>query len=105
MANTAQINVKIDPALKRDTEKILKELGLNTSELIKILFRQVVMRKAVPFDVAIPQNGESNRAKRDRVMKLAKELFEGMSDSEISEFENAALDRAHWNRENGQNLN
>jgi len=61
MSKTKMITARVDPKLKRETEKILKELGLTTSQAITMFFNQVNLRKALPFAVAIP-NTETARA-------------------------------------------
>ena len=33
---TADIHVKIDPKIKKDSEKVLKEIGISMSDLINI---------------------------------------------------------------------
>ena len=48
------INVHVDPKDKEDATIILKDLGLNISTLINMTLKQVIKRKAIPFDVAIP---------------------------------------------------
>ncbi len=54
MSKTKMITARVDPKLKRETEKILKELGLTTSQAITLFFNQVNLRKALPFAVALP---------------------------------------------------
>ena len=54
MAKTAQINARTEAELKEEVESILKSLGLSTSEAINIFFRQVKLRRGLPFPVEIP---------------------------------------------------
>ena len=61
MSKTTMITTRIDPKLKRQTEKVLKELGLTTSQAITLFFNQISLRKGLPFAVAIP-NTETARA-------------------------------------------
>jgi len=61
MSKTTMITARVDPKLKRETEKVLKELGLTTSQAITLFFNQVILRKALPFAVAIP-NTETAQA-------------------------------------------
>jgi DNA-damage-inducible protein J len=49
-----RINARIDKDLKAEAEQVLAQLGLNTTDLIKLTFRQLVMRQGLPFDVKIP---------------------------------------------------
>ena len=48
------INVHVDPKDKEEATVILKDLGLNMTTLINMTLKQVIKRKAVPFEVANP---------------------------------------------------
>ncbi|MCI5164656.1 MAG: type II toxin-antitoxin system RelB/DinJ family antitoxin [Candidatus Electrothrix sp. GM3_4] len=48
-ANTARVQAQIDKTIKDQGEQILKELGISTAELIRMTFRQLVSKKALPF--------------------------------------------------------
>ncbi len=54
MARTAMINARTERELKTEVEGILKNLGLSTTEAINIFFRQVKLRRGLPFPVEIP---------------------------------------------------
>jgi DNA-damage-inducible protein J len=51
----------VDPKLKRETEEVFDELGLSTSQAITLFFKQVSLRKGLPFAVSIP-NAETRQA-------------------------------------------
>ena len=57
---TADIHVKIDPKVKKDSEKILKEIGISMSDLINITLRKVIREKRVDMDIVakerLPEN-------------------------------------------------
>jgi len=76
MSKTKMITVRVDPKLKRETEKVLKELGLTTSQAITLFFNQVNLRKALPFAVAIP-NTETAKAIEDALAGI--DLYEAES--------------------------
>jgi DNA-damage-inducible protein J len=61
MAKESYINARVDKQLKTQAEKVLRSLGVSTSDLITMLLRQVVLTKGVPFDVRLP-NEETIRA-------------------------------------------
>jgi DNA-damage-inducible protein J len=61
MSKTKMITARVDPKLKRETEKILKDLGLTTTQAITLFFNQINLRKALPFAIAIP-NTETAQA-------------------------------------------
>ena len=54
MFKTATVRARIEPALKDEVESILSRLGLTASETILLLYRQIRLRRGLPFEVAIP---------------------------------------------------
>ena len=48
------INVHVDPKDKEEATVILKDLGLNMTTLINMTLKQVIKRKAVPFEISNP---------------------------------------------------
>ena len=61
---TAMVHARIDSSLKTEAEKILADLGLNASDVIRMLYRQIALRKGLPFEVHIP-NAKTEEAIRD----------------------------------------
>jgi len=43
------INVRVDSDVKQDLEILLDKLGLNVSVVVNMLFRQMLMDEALPF--------------------------------------------------------
>ena len=54
MNKTALIRARVEPNLKIEVEHILSELGLTASETILLLYRQIKLRRSLPFEVKIP---------------------------------------------------
>lgn len=54
MAKTAMIRARTEPNLKEEVENILNKLGMTSTEAINLFYRQVKLRKGLPFDVKIP---------------------------------------------------
>ena len=54
MTKTATVRARVEPRLKDEAERVFRELGLSTTQAITIFYRQVELRKGLPFDVAIP---------------------------------------------------
>jgi DNA-damage-inducible protein J len=82
MPKTVQITARVDPKLKRETEKVFDELGLSTSQAITLFFKQVNLRKGLPFAVSIP-NAETRQAIEEALarknlhkVKAVDELFD-----------------------------
>ena len=51
---TTKIQARIDEDLKLEGEKILDEIGMTITELMRLTFRQLVMQKGLPFEAKIP---------------------------------------------------
>ena len=49
MAQTTTINVRVDEEIKREVEFLLDKLGMNVSTAVNMLFRQIIMEEALPF--------------------------------------------------------
>jgi DNA-damage-inducible protein J len=60
MARTAMINARTELELKKEVEAILNSLGISTTEAINIFFRQIKMRRGLPFAVEIPNEETLN---------------------------------------------
>ena len=53
--NTANLNVRIDPVLKRESDKLFKDLGLNMSTAINMFLTQCVKTSSIPFTIEEPK--------------------------------------------------
>lgn len=74
MAKDAQIRARTDADLKREAEEILEALGLTPTAAINMLYRQIVHRQAIPFDVALPdEEGAGREPERPRVAQHGRE--------------------------------
>ena len=54
MAKTAMITARVEPELKANAEKILKRLGISTTDAISLFLSQIRLRRGLPFEVKIP---------------------------------------------------
>jgi DNA-damage-inducible protein J len=63
-AKTVTIRASVDPALKAEAETILHGLGLSHSDAIRYLYKQITIKKGLPFDVHIP-NATTRKAFRE----------------------------------------
>ena len=51
---TATLNARIDPELKREAEAVFAELHLSATDAIRLFYRQVSLRRGLPFDLCVP---------------------------------------------------
>ena len=59
-------NIKIDPDLKKESQILFEQLGLNLSTAINMFLRQSVREQAIPFRVGNPvPNSETLKAIED----------------------------------------
>ena len=65
--STATIQVRMDSALKQETEAALKSMGLSMSTAIHLFCRQVVHQGRIPFEIVAPnlQNAVTRKAMDD----------------------------------------
>jgi len=54
MSKTATVKARIEPHLKDEAERVFHELGLSTTQAIRLFYHQVKLRSGLPFDVVIP---------------------------------------------------
>ena len=54
MAKTAMITARVEPELKANAEKILKRLGISTTEAISLFLSQIRLQRGLPFEVKMP---------------------------------------------------
>ena len=63
-AKTGMIRARVSPELKAEAEGILAEIGLSSSDAIRMFYKQVTLRKGLPFEARIP-NATTRKALRD----------------------------------------
>ena len=51
---SANVMARVEPDVKEQAESILNQLGVPTSVLINILYKQIIMTKSIPFALSIP---------------------------------------------------
>ncbi|MGI6075497.1 MAG: type II toxin-antitoxin system RelB/DinJ family antitoxin [Pyramidobacter sp.] len=76
--STSTINTRIDSDLKRQAENIFSEIGLSTSQAIRLFYKQTVQTGGLPF--------QPNYT-------LSKETLEAMREAEEGKLEEVTLDQ------------
>jgi DNA-damage-inducible protein J len=61
---TGMIRARVSPELKAQAEGILAEIGLSSSDAIRMFYKQVTLRNGLPFEARIP-NAATRKALRD----------------------------------------
>jgi len=84
MSKNAVISARIEDRLKRNAESILSKLGISPSEAITIFYKQVELRKGLPFEVKIPNKitlktfQDSENGKNIKSHKNLNDLYEDL---------------------------
>lgn len=55
MAKTESLYVRMEPELKNQAEEILSSLGLSASTAINMFYRQIVLKRGIPFDLKLEE--------------------------------------------------
>ena len=76
MANTINVNIRVDEELKKQTELLLSDMGLNMTTAVNIFLRQVLRTGGIPFEITTrtddfynPVNQKRLRGSIDRLEK------------------------------------
>ena len=76
---TAVVHSRIQPKIKKQAEKVLYQLGLSPSQAITLFYNQIVVRKGLPFEVALP-NAETQKALKDSRDGIDLEHFDSVEE-------------------------
>jgi DNA-damage-inducible protein J len=54
MSRTATVRARVEPRLKADVDRLLRRLGMSTTEAINLFYCQIRLRHGLPFPVEVP---------------------------------------------------
>jgi len=54
MALNATVRARVDEQLKYEVEKILRAIGLSTSQAITLFLKRIQYEKGIPFELKVP---------------------------------------------------
>jgi len=53
-AKTANVMARVEPSVKEQAEEIMEMLGIPVSVVINTLYKQIIMTRSIPFNLAVP---------------------------------------------------
>jgi len=56
--SNSMVRARVDTELKDETDKIFSELGISTTEAIRMFLSQVKLRRGLPFSVGLPSDND-----------------------------------------------
>ena len=65
---TQYLQVRLNSKMKRQAESVLEKMGLTMTQAVKLFFRQIIMRKAIPFSVVIPKRNRAYATLKEEAM-------------------------------------
>ncbi len=76
MAKTESLYVRMEPELKEQAEGILSSLGISASSAINMFYRQIVLKRGIPFELKLEQTRplfleEMTKEDLDRELEIA----------------------------------
>lgn len=76
---TATLYARIEPDVKEQAEDILSALGVPASNAINMFYKQIILHRGIPFDVALPTNSTLDVSNLS-ASELSEELEKGYAD-------------------------
>lgn len=73
MAKTENLNIRIEPEIKREAENTLNYLGLTMAEAVKIFLKQVIMTDSIPFEIKKPKYNKETLEAIEEAKKISKD--------------------------------
>jgi DNA-damage-inducible protein J len=69
---TEVFRVRVDPKLLKQAQAVAEEIGTSPAELVRIMLKQLVKRRAIPFPLEAPGETEvdiTNIQRRNRIWR------------------------------------
>lgn len=75
---SANVTARVEPEVKLEAEEIISELGLSVSAVINSLYKQIILRKGIPYTLTIPTAPKA-------VDEMSKAEFDAMMETGLSQ--------------------
>jgi DNA-damage-inducible protein J len=85
MANTTNLNIRIDKDLKEQAERFFGELGLNMTTAINLFVRQSLRQGKIPFEISLSNDPFYSTSNIKALRKSLTELNDGKIVSKTTE--------------------
>lgn len=81
MAKTSTLNLRVNPEVKKNAEKVLSKLGIPMSTAIDMYLNQIVLTGGIPFPLTVPQPPKSINADLMSDDEFHKKLNDGIENA------------------------
>ena len=82
MEKTATLNLRINKDVKQNAEEVLSALGLSMTAAITIYLKQIALKGAIPFELALPKGPDHLNTDLMTANEIRALLDKGMDDIE-----------------------
>jgi DNA-damage-inducible protein J len=79
MAQSTNVNIRMDKELKKQAEKLFEEFGMNMSTAVNVFIKAAVRERKIPFQIALPPDDFYNTHNQIRLNESIKQLTNGQS--------------------------
>lgn len=90
MEKTATLNLRVNPKVKEQAEKVLSQLGVPMATAIDIYLNQISLTGGIPFSVSLPKVPAAIHADAMTAEEIHQKLEKGYNDIEAGRIQNAA---------------
>ena len=80
----ANVNVRIDPKIKKEAEDILYSLGITPSSAINMFYHQVIINNGIPFELKGDVPNKKTRKAIKEVGKIEKHPHKNKTYKDVS---------------------
>ncbi|MDX1919484.1 MAG: type II toxin-antitoxin system RelB/DinJ family antitoxin [Candidatus Caenarcaniphilales bacterium] len=84
---SATIRARIEPTLKEEVDQILDEIGINWTQVVTMLAKQLRAQRKLPFDVKVPNQ------------KTQEAIDDALRDKNITKFKSKRDLFASWDED------
>ena len=89
---SANMNIRIDPDVKKSAEAIFQALGITTSDGINIFLKRVIAEGGIPFDVKVKKPNAETLAAFEEVKRMRGNPSAGKSYTDVDDMMRELLD-------------
>ena len=90
IGKTATLNLRVNPDVKENAERVLAQLGIPMATAIDMYLKQIVLVGGIPFSVVLPKTASTVNADMMSVEQIHRKLEKGYADIEKGNVEDAA---------------
>jgi DNA-damage-inducible protein J len=82
MAKTASLNIRLDPEIKKNAERLFSQFGITITDAVNIFLYKSLMEGGLPFEVKQPSPNDETLAAIEEVrhMKENPDAYKGYTD-------------------------